>query len=148
MTEEKPCKITEKWIDEELASLNRHEIEGAWRSICAMLLWRTANLLTCKFTGDQDFAHQRQSALRWIDRKNIGVVSFGTACEALNMDCEEVRNGLIQHAQTANIWPINNTVPEQSKRRYNHESSGKNSTAVRVVARHQLRARHLVGAAR
>ena len=146
MTDEKPCPFTERWIDEELAGLNRHEIEGGWRSICAMMLWRTANLLTCKFTGHQEFANQRQSALRWIQGNSVGVVTFATACETLNMDSEEVREGLIRHAQTADIWPINKTVPEQP-REPSHEPPSKDQTPVGVVARHKLRPRHLVGAA-
>jgi hypothetical protein len=147
MTDEKPCPFTERWIDEELANLNRHEIEGGWRSICAMMLWRTANLLTCKFTGHQEFADQRNSALRWIDGKRVGVVTFVTACEALNMDASEVREGLIRHAQTANIWPINKTVPEKQSRESTHESSSQNQALAGVVAGNQFCSRHLVGAA-
>jgi|688.fasta_scaffold22304_10 hypothetical protein len=147
MTDEKPCPFTERWIDESLDELNRHEIEGGWRSICAMMLWRTANLLTCKFTGHQDFARQRVAALQWINGKSVGIVTFHTACEALNMDADEVREGLIRHAETANIWPINKTVPEKPPREPTHESSSPNPTALGVVARHQLRPRDLVGAA-
>lgn len=147
MKDEPPCPMTERWIDEELSSLNRHEIEGAWRSLCAMMLWRTANLLTCKFTGHQEFASQRSSALRWIEGQRVGVVTFNVACETLNMNSDEVRQGLIRHAETADIWPINKTVPEQPQRRSTHERAGKNQAPSGVVAGHQLRPRRLIGAA-
>lgn len=140
-------EVSAKLIDEDLSELNRHEIEGAWRSICAMMLWRTANLLTCKFTGNKDFAYQRSSAMRWIDGRNVGIVSFDAACECLNLDAVAVREGLIRHAETAGVWPINKATPQQPLGRPTDECPAKNSHPSRMVTNSELRHRHFCGAA-
>jgi hypothetical protein len=141
-------EVSAKLIDEDLAELDRHEIEGAWRSLCAMMLWRTANLLTCKFTGNKDFAYQRSSALRWIDGRNVGTVSFDAACETLDLDAAFVREGLIRHADTAGLWAINKATPQHPSGGIPNESPAENSHPPRMVAGTKLHHRDLCGTAR
>lgn len=96
----------ENIIDEELSPLNRDELEGIWRSLCAMMLLRTANLLHCGHHDRKQNVCQKQTALRWM-RQDTGVITFSTACETLDMDREAVREGLLRHAETRETSPIN-----------------------------------------
>lgn len=96
----------EQVIDAELAGLNREELEGVWRSLCAMMLLRTANLLHCNHFDRKQNATQRQTAMRWM-RQDTGIIPFSAACETLDMDAEYVRNGLLRHAETRGARPIN-----------------------------------------
>lgn len=102
------CRVTAQVIDEELASLSRDELEGGWRSLCAMMLLRTANLLTAQMLGNKDFVNQRQMALRWLDSGD-GVISFPVACDSLSMDEGIVRQKMATHAASRQQWPINKT---------------------------------------
>lgn len=102
------CRVTAQVIDEDLESLSRDELEGGWRSLCAMMLLRTANLLTAQMLGNKDFIHQKQMAMKWLDSGD-GVISFSTACDSLSMDQRQVRGKMATHAASRQEWPINKT---------------------------------------
>lgn len=100
----------ERVIDEELEFLNRDELEGIWRSLCAMMLLRTANLLHVGHHDRKQNAIQKQTAVRWI-QGDTGIITFSAACEGLDMDREVVRRGLFRHAETRTERPINKGTP-------------------------------------
>jgi hypothetical protein len=93
----------EQVIDEQLEFLNREELEGIWRSLCAMMLLRTANLMHVGHS-------QKQAALRWL-KEDTGIITFAAACEGLNMDEMIVKDGLMRHAETRAERPINRGTP-------------------------------------
>lgn len=96
----------EQVIDEDLSSLNQEELAGIWRSLCAMMLLRTANLLHCHHFDRKQNACQRQTALRWMS-DGTGVITFSSACETLELDEEYAKTGLLRHAETRAKPPIN-----------------------------------------
>jgi len=93
-------------IDLELDELSREELEGGWRSLCAMMLLRTTNLLTAQMLGNNDFVHQRQSALRWLE-VDAGAITFTVACDSLDLEPAVVRKKMQLHADQRLPWPIN-----------------------------------------
>ena len=97
----------EQVINQELDGLNREELEGSWRSLCAMMLLRTANLLHIAHTNRKQNCIQRSTALRWMQSSDAGVITFSAACETLNMDMRRVRDGILAHAETRKPTPIN-----------------------------------------
>ncbi len=100
----------ERVIDEELEFLNGDELEGIWRSLCAMMLLRTANLLHVGHHDRKQNACQKQTAMRWL-AKDTGVITFSAACEGLNMDETIVKEGLMRHAESRPPRPINKGTP-------------------------------------
>lgn len=102
------CPALSQVIDEELSALSRDELEGCWRGLCAMMLLRTANLLTAQMLSNKDFVYQRQQALKWLD-SGEGVITFATACDSLSMDARTVRGKMATHAASRTNWPINKT---------------------------------------
>ena len=100
----------ERVIDEELEFLNRQELEGIWRSLCAMMLLRTANLLHVGHHDRKQNAVQKQTAMRWL-RDDTGIITFSAACEGLDMDRDKVRTGLLKHAETRPERSINTGTP-------------------------------------
>lgn len=101
------CPTMAQVIDLELDELSRDELEGGWRSLCAMMLLRTTNLLTAHALGNNDFVHQKQSALRWLE-SDTGAITFTTACDSLDLEPAIVRNKMRLHADNRLPWPINN----------------------------------------
>lgn len=101
----------EQVIDEELAPLNGDELAGIWRSLCAMMLLRTANLLHCNHWDRKQNACQRQTAMRWME-SDTGIITFSSACETLDLEPEWAKTGLLRHAET------------RAKPSINRESSG------------------------
>lgn len=93
-------------IDEELSVLNPEELAGIWRSLCAMMMLRTANLLHCHHWGRKQNVCQRMSALRWMDG-GVGIITFSNACETLDLDEEYAKKGLLRHAESRVTPPIN-----------------------------------------
>lgn len=134
LTEEVACPATSQVIDEELDALSPHELEGCWRSLCAMMLLRTANLLTSQMLSRKEFAIQRRAAREWIDGKMRGVITFQAACEALDLEEECVRRGLFLHAESGNWEAINKMGLRRHVFGKLHESPAKNPAAPRVVA--------------
>jgi hypothetical protein len=100
----------ERIIDEELEFLNREELEGIWRSLCAMMLLRTANLLHVGHHDRKQNACQKQTAMRWLN-DGTGIITFSAACEGLDMDRDAVKRGLLQHAESRAKRPINKGTP-------------------------------------
>jgi len=98
--------VASQVIDTELERLNREELEGSWRSLCAMMLLRTANLLHVAHNHRKQTCVQRNTALRWLDR-DTGIITFSAACETLDMDKDRVKSGLLAHAETRASTPIN-----------------------------------------
>jgi hypothetical protein len=96
----------EQVIDAELSPFNRDELAGIWRSLCAMMLLRTANLLHCHHHDRKQNATQRQTALRWMNN-GTGIITFRSACETLELDEEYAKTGLLRHAETRAKPPIN-----------------------------------------
>lgn len=89
----------EQVIEQELAPLNGEELAGIWRSLCAMMLLRTANLLHCHHANRKQNACQRQTALRWVHGET-GIITFSSACETLDLSEEYAKTGLLKHAGT------------------------------------------------
>lgn len=90
----------------ELEHLTRDEIEGGWRGLCAMMLLRTANLLTTKLLSNKDYVYQRQQALRWLDSGD-GTISFSSACDTLDVDEKRIRLAMRDIAGDRGGLPIN-----------------------------------------
>lgn len=93
-------------INAELSQLNGDELAGIWRSLCAMMLLRTANLLHIYHSDRKQKACQRQAALRWVEG-GTGIITFSAACESLDMDEEWTKKGLLRHAESRPKAPIN-----------------------------------------
>ena len=97
-------------INAELSQLNGDELAGVWRSLCAMMLLRTANLLHGQLSDRKQVACQRQAALRWMDG-GTGVITFAAACECLDMDEDQIKKGMLRHAETRAKPSINKESP-------------------------------------
>jgi hypothetical protein len=99
-------------IEAELECLSRDELEGGWRGLCAMMLLRTTNLLTSKMLCNKDIIHERQQAIRWLNKDREGVISFATACDTLDMDTERMREKIVRHVGRQDVAPINKADTE------------------------------------
>jgi len=93
-------------INQELSRLNGDELAGIWRSLCAMMLLRTANLLHSQQSHHKQVACQRQSALRWMEG-GAGIITFSAACECLDMDEDSIKKVLLRHAESRTKPSIN-----------------------------------------
>lgn len=102
-------------IEAELEPLNRDELVGGWRCLCAMMLLRTANLMTSKMLSNKDFIRQRKEARLWLDTETTGTISFESACETLNVDASTLRNRMITHAEKLRQSPIITTPTGQPR---------------------------------
>lgn len=100
-------------IDWEVECCDRHEIEGAWRSLCAMMLLRTATVLGkpgCSSRKQE--VVQRSTARQWLGGK-VGVITFEEACHGIDLSPEQTRNLLEQHARVGYAASINRTNPNK-----------------------------------
>jgi hypothetical protein len=93
-------------IEQEIAEFGRDELAGIWRSLCAMMMLRTANLLHCYHQGKKQKAAQQRTALRWLEG-GVGTITFSSACETLDLDEEYAKAGLLRHAGTRTKPSIN-----------------------------------------
>ena len=93
-------------IEEELELLTRDELIGCWRSLCAMILLRTANVLTGQVLPPKEQASARRDARAWLDGENA-VVPFRVVAEELDLDPEWLRKKMLDHVQNSRGWPIN-----------------------------------------
>lgn len=93
-------------IEEQLESLTRDELVGCWRSLCAMMLLRTTNILTHQMLPPKEQACARRNARAWLNGGDA-VVPFRHVAEELDMDPEWLREKILDHARNPRGWPIN-----------------------------------------
>lgn len=100
-------------IDYEVECCDREEIEGAWRSLCAMMLLRTANVLgKPKCSHRKQEVVQRSTARQWVSGK-VGVITFEEACHGIDLSPELTREMLERHAREGYAASINRTNPNK-----------------------------------
>lgn len=84
-------------IDYEVSLFDRSEIAGAYRSICAMMLLRSAAALGKGCRDRNQEAKQKKQAERWVTSGNTGVITFDEACRAIDCEPETMRDQMIRH---------------------------------------------------
>lgn len=95
-------------IDWELDCCAREELEYAWRSLCAMMLVRTASSLGRSASRRKSDALQKKTAKSWLEG-GVGMVTFESACCAVDLCPDNTREAIRDHAETARNNAINNT---------------------------------------
>lgn len=71
-------------IDEQLDHATPQELAGAYRGLCAMLLYYSAVAVRRRSCNRNDDAYQKNTAKAWLAGEG-GVISFPECCEALGI---------------------------------------------------------------
>ncbi len=90
--------VLEKVIEYEVSLLDRTEIAGAYRSICAMLLLRTATVVSKPARERNLETSQKRTAERWMNGQ-VGVITFEEACRAIDVDPTVLRKQIENYAE-------------------------------------------------
>ena len=103
-------KSLEAVIDYEVSLFDKSEIAGAYRSICAMLLLRTATVVR-KHTRFRNMeTQQKASAKRWVQAGDEGVITFREACAAIDVEPDQMRSDILRGCKS-NQESINKVRP-------------------------------------
>lgn len=86
-------------IDYQVSLFDRTEIAGAYRSLCAMLLLRTASILMKPIRERNIEAQQKKAAKEWLAEGRIGVITFDEACYAIDVDPASMRSQILERVQ-------------------------------------------------
>lgn len=98
-------------IDYEVSLFDRAEIAGAYRSICAMLLLRTATIVRKPTRFRNTEQQQKRTAKLWVERESEGVITFREACAAIDADPKQMKRDILALVCSEPIKPINQTKP-------------------------------------
>jgi hypothetical protein len=102
MSDEAACPALAQVIDYELGERMADEIGAAYQSLCCMILLRTTLACSHKIStagANKTEAHNKRAARRWIDG-GVGVLTFESVCESLDLDPDYTRKGIIQYAES------------------------------------------------
>lgn len=103
-------KALDAVIDYEVSLFDRTEIAGAYRSICAMLLLRTANVVLRPARTRNMEAQQKKTAKEWLQGK-VGVITFDEACHAINVDPSLMRRQILDRVRESRPIPKKRPFP-------------------------------------
>lgn len=103
-------KALDAVIDYEVSLFDRTEIAGAYRSICAMLLLRTANVFLRPARARNQEAQQKKTAREWLQGK-VGIITFDEACQAIDVDPEMMRQKMLERASKHQFLPKKRPFP-------------------------------------
>ena len=82
-------------IDYEVGLFDKSEIAGAYRSICAMLLLRTATVVRKRTRYRNMETQQKAAARRWVESENEGAITFREACAAIDIEPNQMRKDIL-----------------------------------------------------
>ena len=92
-------------IEEQLDHATPQELAGAYRGLCAMLLYYSAVAVRRRSINRNDDAYQKNTAKNWLAGRG-GVISFPECCEALGLCAGSARRAIGAAAPFRK--PINN----------------------------------------
>lgn len=129
MESEQSDPVVDQIVDIELSERSGVEIYGAYQSICAMLMLRTAMVVGRKTPPRKEEIDQRQVAVQWLEGGH-GVLSFEGVCEALDIDPDRARDAIQKYAAPGGGDAIN----RKRRKPHSHMVFGKaNRHAERTV---------------
>ncbi len=102
MSDESVCPALAQVIDYELDERMSDEIGAAYQSLCCMILLRTTLACSHKVTSaaaNKTEAHNKRAARRWVDG-GVGVLTFESVCESLDLDPSYTRKGILRYADS------------------------------------------------
>lgn len=103
-------KALDAVIDYEVSLFDRTEIAGAYRSICAMLLLRTANVVLRPARTRNMEAQQKKTAREWL-QGNRGIITFEEACQAIDVDPSSMRRQMLDRVREHQYLPKKRPFP-------------------------------------
>jgi len=115
-------KSLEAVIDYEVSLFDKGEIAGAYRSICAMLLLRTATVVRKGTRFRKMETMQKSAAKRWVQAGNEGVITFREACAAIDVEPDQMREDILRIVQSEASQTINRVRPTYVFGRLENES--------------------------
>ncbi len=95
-------------IDEQLDHATPQELAGAYRGLCAMLLYYSAVAVRRRSCNRNDDAYQKNTAKAWLAGE-VGVISFPECCEALGICAGRAQRAMV--AAPPATLPINKGNP-------------------------------------
>lgn len=113
-------------IDYEVGLFDKSEIAGAYRSVCAMLLLRTATVVKKPTRFRNEETLQKKTARRWVEHGDEGVITFREACAAIDADPEQMRADILARVRSDYPPPA---TPQYVFGRKGNETGRKTATA-------------------
>lgn len=89
-------------IDYQVGLFDKTEIAGAYRSLCAMMLLRTANIVLRPIRERNMEAQQKKTAKEWL-AGGVGVITFEEACYAIDVDPNVMRSQMLERVQRSQM---------------------------------------------
>lgn len=118
-----PSSSLDAIVEAGLEDLSRCELEGGYRAICTMLLYRTAVVAGKPAPPRRQEIEAKAIAKQWLAGRT-GIVSFPEACMAVSLDPDSARKKITVYADPASPQAIS----RRRRRPRNHYVFGRRAS--------------------
>jgi hypothetical protein len=97
--------VLERVIEADLEPLSKCELEGGYRAICTLMVFRTCAALGRRTQPRNDAVAEKRAAQQWL-QGGVGLLTFEQVCASLDVDAERARRQIKVYADGMGRAPI------------------------------------------